>query len=445
MTDFFDDDDTGFWETKRSEPTIQLNRVRKAPERTRTHRVVEKDPTSTRGLARTGSVPRTGAMRTHGEPAGRDDDTGTVWIEPTTGAWPGLGRRSRRRTGLLGSVDPRLLSVGALSVAAVLAVPLFGALGDKDSPDDVRSVAAASTSTIATTATTLAPTTTAVVITAPVTADDDSGSSSRSAGAGDAPADETGGMSTGSGSGGGSSDGESAGSGVLAAPAVRVAAQCGNPYEVASGDYWMGIANKIDYPLAQLLEYNEATSDTPLYPGSIVCLPLGTSIAPPTTAAPATTAAPSPAPTTAAPTTAAPAATDAPETTVATTQPATTEAPETTSPPATTQAPDEDDDDRPSGPVPSGGEVEQMIREIWPDDQEERALQIAWRESNYRPDVTSRTGCCHGVFQIHEQHLSWLADYGITSVSQLFDARTNIQAAYYLYQRSGGWGPWALG
>lgn len=455
MTDFFDDD-SGFWDTNRSEPTIQLNRVRKSPERTRTHRVVAKDPTPTGGLTRTdraartdrtdrtGGVARTGATRTHGEPSvRRDDDSGMVWVEPTAGGWAGIGGRSRRRGTFFGNVDPRLLSVGALSVAAVLAVPLFGALGGDDSPDDVRSVASAS-STIATTATTLAPTTTAVVITAPV--DDDgsdsgSGSTSRSASAGDAPSDETGGMSSGSGSGSGtgSGDGAGAGSGVLAAPAVRVAAQCGNPYEVAAGDYWMGIASKIDYPLDELLEYNEATSDTPLYPGSVVCLPLGTSIAPPTTAAPATTEAPA---STATPTSAAP----APETTVATTQPATTEAPETTRPPATTQAPDDDDDDDvPTGPIPSGGEVEQMIRDIWPDDQEERALEIAWRESNYRPDVTSGTGCCHGVFQIHEQHLSWLADYGITSVSQLFDARTNIQAAYYLYQRSGGWGPWALG
>ncbi|MCC6227368.1 MAG: transglycosylase SLT domain-containing protein [Microthrixaceae bacterium] len=83
-----------------------------------------------------------------------------------------------------------------------------------------------------------------------------------------------------------------------------------------------------------------------------------------------------------------------------------------------------------------------MIRDIWPDDLEEQALRIAWRESGFRPDVTSPTGCCHGVFQLHWfAHGSWLSDLGITSRDQLFDARTNIQAAYALYQRS-GWGPW---
>ena len=39
------------------------------------------------------------------------------------------------------------------------------------------------------------------------------------------------------GEGQGQGDAGSAGSGVLAAPAVRVAAQCGNPYEVAAGDW----------------------------------------------------------------------------------------------------------------------------------------------------------------------------------------------------------------
>ena len=39
-------------------------------------------------------------------------------------------------------------------------------------------------------------------------------------------------------------------------------------------------------------------------------------------------------------------------------------------------------------------------------------------------------------------HKSWLDDYGITSPNDLLDAQKNITAAYALYQRSGGWGPW---
>ena len=97
----------------------------------------------------------------------------------------------------------------------------------------------------------------------------------------------------------------------------------------------------------------------------------------------------------------------------------------------------------PTVPAPPRS-VEQMIRDIWPDDQEEKALRIAWRESGYQPGVTSPTGCCHGIFQIHEIHFSWMNAFGVTTVAQLFDAETNIRMAYELYKRAGGWGPWAL-
>jgi hypothetical protein len=86
--------------------------------------------------------------------------------------------------------------------------------------------------------------------------------------------------------------------------------------------------------------------------------------------------------------------------------------------------------------------VQAMIREIWPDELEEKALQIAFRESRYQ--ATAYNGwCCYGVFQIHwNAHKGWLAGIGVTSSQQLLDARTNIQIAYTIYQRAGGWGPW---
>lgn len=87
--------------------------------------------------------------------------------------------------------------------------------------------------------------------------------------------------------------------------------------------------------------------------------------------------------------------------------------------------------------------VEQIIRDVWPDELEAQALKIAWRESNYRPDVTSSTGCCHGVFQLHEVHLGWMGAFGVTSVAQLFDPEVNVRMAYELYKRN-GWAPWAL-
>ena len=83
-----------------------------------------------------------------------------------------------------------------------------------------------------------------------------------------------------------------------------------------------------------------------------------------------------------------------------------------------------------------------LIREIWPDELEERALQIAYRESNFKSTAYNGS-CCYGVFQINwSSHKSWLGAYGITSANDLLDARKNITAAYALYQRSGGWGPW---
>ena len=82
-----------------------------------------------------------------------------------------------------------------------------------------------------------------------------------------------------------------------------------------------------------------------------------------------------------------------------------------------------------------------IIRAVWPDDLEERAIEIAWRESNHRSNVNNY--CCYGLFQIHwEAHRSWLTASGVTSASQLYDPTVNAVAAYTLYQRAGGFGPW---
>jgi len=428
MTDFFDDD-SGFWD-QRSEPTIRIDRVKgRAPERTRTHHVVQRDAT-----------PKGVPARREALDESREHDL--IWVEPTADGWGGR----RRSLGILGAVDPRLLSVGAIGLAAVLAVPLFGALGDKKPVDSFRVIASAEstpTTTLADPATTVVvvPTTAAVEAAPAPTQAADAGESSTASNSG---SDASSGSGESSGGGSVASASASADT-VLAAPSVRSAAQCGNPYEVQAGDFWLKLADGVDMSLQQFLDYNEATRDTPLYPGDTVCLPLGTSLAPATTEAPSTDAPTTEAPTTAspdteAPTTAAPQATDAPTTEEPTTEAPTTQAPAestaaTTQPTRTTLA-------LPTSPVPSGGEVEAMIREIWPDDLEDQAVRIAWRESNFKPNVTSGSGCCHGVFQIHEQHLRWLANYGISTVDQLFDARTNIEAAYLLYQRSGGWGPW---
>ncbi len=189
-------------------------------------------------------------------------------------------------------------------------------------------------------------------------------------------------------------------------PANRVAPVCHLSYTVAAGDYWIRIADAANTTLAKLLQANLATVGTPLYPGDDICLPEGATLPPP----PTTSTAP-------------PAATTAP-TTIA---PTTTTAPATTAPVVT------------APPAPAA--IEAIIREIFPDELEGRALEIAWRESGYR--ANAQNWCCYGLFQINwNAHRSWLDDIGVTSATQLLDARTNARAALALYQRSGGWGPW---
>ncbi|MFT6291852.1 MAG: LysM repeat protein [Ilumatobacter sp.] len=189
---------------------------------------------------------------------------------------------------------------------------------------------------------------------------------------------------------------------------------CAVDYTVVAGDFWLRLADAADVELAELLEANGATVNTALYPGSAICLPAGsTTPAPPTaTTLPATT---EPAP-----------ATTAPATTANTTPTNTT--PTNTTVSNTSATPDE---------------VKQIIRDVWPDELEERALEIAFRESRYVP--TAKNFCCYGIFQIYwTVHDVWLVDIGITDDQQLYDPATNARAAYALYQRAGGWGPWAL-
>ena len=91
----------------------------------------------------------------------------------------------------------------------------------------------------------------------------------------------------------------------------------------------------------------------------------------------------------------------------------------------------------------SRAQVIQIIRDAWPDELEERALAIAQRESNLRPRVINRSGCCYGLFQIYYYwHKDWLPNVGVRSAQDLLDPRLNAAAAYRMYQRNNGWGPW---
>ena len=212
----------------------------------------------------------------------------------------------------------------------------------------------------------------------------------------------------------------------VATPVVETKRTCTVEYTVQRGDYWISIAKNSSVKLAALLTANGAKVGTALYPGRTICLPANAT-APTTTEATTTTAKatqPTPPPTTSKPT----ASTTKPK------QPSTT-VPPTTAAPSTTAAPPKN--------TYSRAEVEQIIRNVWPDDLEDEAVRIATRESNLTPTV--RNSCCFGLFQIHfTANRSSLVGWGITSASMLYDPQVNAYAAYAMYLRAGGWGPWAM-
>ena len=89
-------------------------------------------------------------------------------------------------------------------------------------------------------------------------------------------------------------------------------------------------------------------------------------------------------------------------------------------------------------------EVIQIIRDVWPDDLEDRAIAIAQRESKLRPGVIGIPNrCCYGLFQIYYRwHQSWLPNIGVNHARQLLDPQVNARAALEIYRRNSGWGPW---
>jgi hypothetical protein len=342
----------------------------------------------------------------------------------------------------LGAVDPLLARLGAIVVVAVLAIPLaLSARGG--APDDVlaESVAvpaAQATASVAAPNAGVAPAAAQapVVATAASQTDEvtqspapaaeatvESSASAQEPAAAIADADAAPGTTPSN----VAAVPQSAAPTSVAVPAVPEAATvtepadrdepvCALTYEAGAGDSWYRIADAAGVSPRALMAANGANLDTTIFPGDEICLPEGASM--PSKPAPSTTAAP------------------------AATQPPTTNAPTTTAKPTTTTTVKPASTTSPPPAPVSTSAVQDLIREIWPDELEDKALQIAYRESNYRSNAYNGT-CCYGVFQIHwTSHKSWLDDHGITSTNDLFDARKNITAAYALYQRSGGWGPW---
>jgi len=168
------------------------------------------------------------------------------------------------------------------------------------------------------------------------------------------------------------------------APAgAKVATGCAKTYTAVPNDSWNRIASKVNVPMSLLLKVNKANTQSLLLIGDVICLPKS----------------------------------------------ATTIDPSTT---LKLKAPAKRYTVKQSAAI---------IREIWPDNLEDRAVAIAKRESKL--NAASYNGCCVGLFQIHWlAHRSWLKNIGVTSASQLLDARVNAKAGYAIYKRSNGWAAW---
>lgn len=188
------------------------------------------------------------------------------------------------------------------------------------------------------------------------------------------------------------------------APQATQAPKCSGRYTVRSGDSWSLIASRHSVTAGDLAAANKMTVKSTLLVGAELCLPVGAKA------------------------------------------------------PATTQAPSNSGSS--SGGGSSGGdgggssrsysraELEQIVRDAWPDELEQNAFYVVNRESRWAPNVRNswpsrENPCCYGLFQINwTAHKSWLANYGVTSASQLLDPAINARMAYVIYQRAGGWQPW---
>ena len=165
---------------------------------------------------------------------------------------------------------------------------------------------------------------------------------------------------------------------------VQDASTCEVTYKTVRNDSWSRIAQKKKVTLQELLKINGATTKTKIFVGDVLCLPKG--------------------------------AVKTAETRTGLVLP-------------------------PPAKVYSAKKSKQIIRDVFPDRLEERALAIAQRES--RMNAAGYNWCCVGLFQINWwSHSKWLADMGVTAPEMLLDAQVNAEAALALYKRSSGWGPW---
>ena len=175
--------------------------------------------------------------------------------------------------------------------------------------------------------------------------------------------------------------GSKVGSGATPAAATST---CDVTYTAVRGDSWSRIAKKKKVKMSELLSVNSATTRTKILIGDVMCVPKSSK-----SATQASTGLVLP----------------------------------------------------PPAKVFSANRSKSIIREVFPARLEARALEIAKRESRF--NAAAYNWCCVGLFQINwYSHAKWLGEMGVTAPEMLMDAEVNARAAYTLYKRAGGWGPW---
>jgi hypothetical protein len=84
------------------------------------------------------------------------------------------------------------------------------------------------------------------------------------------------------------------------------------------------------------------------------------------------------------------------------------------------------------------------IREVWPEEHETTAIQVAYKESGLSPTALGCDGDCFGLFQIHyTANRRLIAAMGIKNPEELLDPLVNSTVAYRLF-RQAGWTPWGI-
>ena len=200
-------------------------------------------------------------------PSVTDDYSGlTVDTAPWDDDWDPAGPVDTRR----GAVDPLVAKLGVLAVVLTLVAGIFVSTRGGGADDSISTAESAST----------------------LAADASSNSKTQASG-GNKKANQGNRSDAGGAVAADASTDQSAQVAEQAAPAETQAAEveCGAEYEVVQGDYWLRLADGSGVSLNKLLSANGAGTDTPLYPGSTICLPEGAATPPPP-----------PAPSTAAPT-----------------------------------------------------------------------------------------------------------------------------------------------